>query len=322
MSIRRDIQVDADIQSFAVSNGSIVVPYVWEDLPIQTWKANSKNSGNLDTANNIIMCLPKPQYDLLRTRGLLGSGSNNTSSNSKKTPEQISGDVFKSFVINKYLLAVEIKDKGPWQPSKGNFKDGEYYIRIISDRQSPFLGEIITASISALRRHNYIPVPFGQSANQNPVDPELKEQTSSSQVRDLRNDFLQDLNNAIEQDNNLNTSGGPYYRDPNRELSFSNGNRLIVDHDKGTVSVYTDITQDPKIYYDGPAERYSNESLLRTYGGPEANYKKDNLSENPMQQVVHSTFMTPVRTYLSSPIINMDPKVTQIISEFGPILGM
>ena len=322
MSLKRDITSEADIQSFAVSNGSILVPFV-EEVTVATWNnKGNREQGNIDKENNIVMCLPKPQYDILRSRELIDINLTDRSvSNPQSADDQtLANSILKHHIITKYLTAVEIIGSNPY--SKDSLKNGQYYVRITSDRQYPYLGEFILGSLSSKLKHITVPKSEGKtSGDQSPLNQFSDD--SYSQVQDLRSKFLDSLYNAARASDNLNASlEGPYYKDPEKDVYYSHENMVMMDMTKKIFSIFTNKAQGSKIHYDGLAEVYKNDSRLRQYGDPKAIYKRDNLGENPAQESGHSTFFSPKSRYVSSPMINMDENIPQILQQFAPILGL
>lgn len=324
MSLKRNITSESDIQSFAVSNGSVLVPFV-EEVTIATWNnRGNRQNGNIDSKNNIIMCLPKDQYDLLKRRDLLGVNLTDKSvPNPDSADVQVLADsILKNHIINKFLVAVEIIEKKPIEYSYKDFKNENYYIRITSDRQYPYLGEIILGSVDSKKGSLIMNKESGKAENDNSKLNTLQD-SSYSQVQNLRQEFLDSLYEAARGDQSINASmEGPYYKDPEKTMFLSHGNNVVLDATKKIFSVFTDKTQPSKMNYDGLADKYKNDARLRQYGDPNAIYKRDNLGENPAQENGHSTFFSPKSRYVSSPMINMDENVPMIIQQFAPILGI
>lgn len=341
MTIKRDLGYQADIQSFAVSNGSILVPFVHE-TSINTWNKR-KNAGNIDHVNMIVHCIPKAQYDELRSKGLL---SNNIVDRGKITPKDIDptlleGGVLRNFIVNKYLIAVEIvHDNFDINfPTVEELKmPGEYFVEITSDRQYPYVGRFILGGVSAKKKFYQVPKGEGvgedeiQKRTQQAIDelpnypdrPDLSSSSSSSIINE-RTQLLDALFNASLGDSNINaaTKKGPHYRDVNRKIIFGHNNHSYIDLDNKKFGVSVAKDEKERLSYDGEAEVFQEKSNLQIHGTPISIYESNGLSENPMQETSHSTFFSPIKRFTSNPMSifgQENLQILKIIGEFKALL--
>ena len=338
MSIKRDLNTSADIQSFAVSAGSILVPFV-EEVSIRVFgKSAGPDKGFVDKINNTIMAMPILQYRFLMKKGLLNyQGNENLVDDqdrfrkldyvNEESSTDKSREIIKRAIINKALVQVQLNQNKIIDIGRETLSRGEYLIRIISDRQYPYLGELIPSGKGAKIRN--LTVPGHNGVSEKAIsDREVfsENEKSVSQVTDLRNKFFDKFNRLAAGEQNLDTiNEGPFYADSEKDIFFGVGNMISIDTTKEKLDIFTSKSQESKLSYDGASDQYKNEARQRQYGDPHAIYKKNNLAENPQQQLTHSTFMTPVPRFSTNPLqglMSSSEQMPQIIQAFGPIVGL
>lgn len=338
MSIKREFIQTADIQSFAVSAGSILVPFA-EEASIRVFgKAAGYDKGFVDTENNTILALPVDAYKLLKRRGLLQVQGNQNVIDDKDVFDQLdtvnpnavtdkAREVMKRVLLKKNLVQVQLQN--PISQSIEELNSGRWYIRIISDRQYPYLGDIFPAGSQA--RASLVTVPQYLTASKSSSSvPEAagfsENDRSVREIRNIRESFFREFNRLAAGEQNLNTvNDGPFFKDPEKTVYIEAHGHIAIDPEKQQAQIFTSKSQDAKIAYDGQSDQYKNEARQRLYGDPMAIYRKNNLAENAQQELTHSTFMTPVPRFSTNPLqglMEASEQMPQILQQFGPIVGI
>ncbi len=321
MTIKREIMNQTDVQSFAVSAGSLLIPFVWD---LENIKSNFRyvyGQHFIDSKNNKMLGLPWHIYNLMYSQGLLRRVG--VTDQLDVTPEElIYNNALRDVILGQHLVEVQIRIADGKKLNKEDFEEIKYVIKIVSDRVHPIEGELIPFSTAAKMQEQSVPAEVGITDGEDPYNQtDLLDNTSKD-----RDAFFRKLDQLTRNDKSLEVldSAGPFFADPSKEVYGYGGNRIIFDGNNQSVMLYTNKLKSPKISYDGQADVYKSEARLRIYSDPAAVYKKGGLSENPDQEVAHSTFMTPVRRFNAGPMTNLanvSEDLPYIMSQFSSILG-
>lgn len=312
---KRNLTSTADIQSFAVSDGPVLVPFVHSLLAMQQWSDDMENK-TYDSKNNMMFCMPKPQYDEMRRLEILDP-----------TPDEpgdierygVTKGVLRSIYLKRYLVNVEIISNQPVSENKDGLRG--MMVKLIGDRENPLQGQLIYADRESKVRHLSVPQGVGKGEQEKDLPSEIQPTNDTQNLLNDRDRFLREFNRALFENENIDAATkGPYYKKADETVFFSHQNHFYVKPDTQEIGFHLRKTEEPRMHYNNVAGVFSDKSRIRRRGGPITVYDKEGKSDNPNAEYGGPpTFFNPIAKFVTGPMAAFDEEMPSIMRIAGTL---